>query len=341
MIAKGTLQITGIGAVSPCGWSHLQLDPDACPKSSQEKIDLFGTSSALVRKVPKQSESIKHFDKGRFRKIAGITKFAIEAAVECLGKTKFSPKGTIIVMVSSGSIAYSENFFTPIARSATELPCPQYFPETVFNAACSHLCAYLEHPGPSYALLGDSTVAYEALCLARDLIHAGLTPECLIVAAEEISSLQVAGLARHVPLVTPENTRKGMLVSEGSCALRLSPFDRDKQAPTLLACSVESANTTLKLVRNLRKQISTLVQIQGHQELDFFAGFNGGVFDQLEMAALAPFASKVLNPARNLGEAFPSSALWRILLACRNTKPTLVTTVGLHQRSAAALVNSN
>lgn len=332
-----SLQITGIGAVSPCGWGSLALVPNSL-SIPPETMDLVGSGCAHVRRVPARAKPLEYMEQGRFRKIASITRFAIEAAVECLGTRKFSPDGTIIVAVSSGSIGYSEKFFEPMARSATEMPCPQYFPETVFNAACSHLCAHLGHPGPSYAILGDSTAAYEALAMARDWIGAGLTPECLVVATEELSALQVAGLARHVTVASPQTRAGGMMFSEGSGALRVGPMTPGgKSSPTLRVASVECSTDAFGLARNLRRQVAAL-QEGLRPPLRYFTGCNGGPFDRLEMAALSPYIQVPRNPVSELGEAFTASAIWRILLACRNSTPTLITTLGLHQRSAAALI---
>ncbi len=331
-----SLHITGIGAVSPCGWGRRALVPTALPP---ETMDLVGSGCAQVRRVPAPVRPLESMEQGRFRKIAPITRFAIEAAVECLGTRKFSPDGIIIVAVSSGSIGYSEKFFEPMARSATELPSPQYFPETVFNAPCSHLCAHLGHPGPSYAILGDATAAYEALGMARDWIGAGLAPECLVVAAEELSPLQLAGLARHVNVASPQNGTGGIVFSEGSGALRLGPVASSGESfPTLRVSSVECATDALGLARNVRRQVTALQEGVAVPR-EYFTGGNGGPFDRLETAALAPFTTEAHNPGAGLGEAFTASSIWRILLACRNSTPTLITTLGLHQRSAAALVS--
>jgi hypothetical protein len=162
--------------------------------------------------------------------------------------------------------------------------------------------------------------------------------EGLVVAAEEISPIQVAGLARHVPVASPGNGSGGILFSEGSGALRLGPMTSSGNSfPTLLASSVECSVDALGLTRNLRRQVSAL-QERVQAPLEYFTGCNGGPFDRLEKAALAPWAQLPHNSGSNLGEAFTASSIWRILLACRKTTPTLVTTLGLHQRSAAALV---
>ncbi len=253
-MSAGALRVTGMGAVSPCGWASALLRADAID-DAPETMEIYGGMRALVRRVPANG-ALKHLEQGRFRKVAGITKFAIEASRECLGGQPLAPDATVIVAVSAGSITYSEQFFAPMARNKTELPFPQFFPETVFNAACSHLCAFLGHSGPSYALVGDATVGIEALSLARDLILNRRTPECLVVVAEEISALQLAGISRHVRMATSETPRDGIDFAEGSCALRLAPDDpRDAGCSRIWGCSVETARDTRGLAQNLKKQL--------------------------------------------------------------------------------------
>jgi len=335
MSAKA-LRVTGMGAVSPCGWGSAMLRGDAI-HGAPEAMEIYGGTRALVRRVP-GNDALKHLDQGRFRKVAGITKFAIEAARECLGDKALSPEATVIVAVSAGSITYSEQFFAPMARNKTELPFPQFFPETVFNAACSHLCAFLGHPGPSYALVGDATVGFEALALARDLILNCRTPECLVVVAEEISALQIAGVSRHVRIATADAPHNGMVFAEGSCALRLAPDDpRDAGCSRIWGCSVEPARDIPALGQNLKRQLSAL-RSGVSVPLELYGGWMGGPFDRLERAVASHFSPKTSTPFSEAGEAFPVSALWRMMEACRSRSTVLLTTMGLHRRSAAALV---
>jgi hypothetical protein len=336
-ISDSPLKITGYGAVTPHGWSSDLFFAGVKGELSEvpaEALPVYGGTNALVRRVPARSSIPEYMQKGRFRKVARITEFAMEAARECVANASLSKDAVVIVAVSSGSISYSEQFFAPMARSDSELPCAQFFPETVFNAPCSHVCAFLDHSGPSYALLGDATVGIEALCLGRDLLISGFAPECLIVGSEEISPLQLAGMGQHVGLATAGNPR-GIIFSEGSCALRVT-LGTGGTGELQLPPFVPGAVRPLGLFKQLRRLVTELKE--GSSPVTcLLAGLNGGPLDRVHRLLLPMFAETV--SLSHFGEAGPASSLWQILAATRMQRKTLVTTLGLHQRCGTAVVS--
>ena len=118
------------------------------------------------------------------------------------------------------------------------------FSETVFNAPCSHLCAYLNIQAtiPSSA----TQCAYEAVDMAR-LIGAGVTPNVVVAADFRL-------VWRHVPWPRLETVGRTCFRRKRRFASRSDDLIGTPDPPA----SVEYSVDTLGLTRNLRRQVSAL-----------------------------------------------------------------------------------
>lgn len=209
------LTLGGAGAVTPAGWG---LGPAL---EALERGRALPTAAALAasgpgRRVPDWREKPAWLRQPRLRRASAASRFAVAAALEALGRGAGEPMPRlgVIAVVMNAAVQYSGRFYGEVlADPATASPI--LFPETVFNAPGSHLCALLGADGPSATLVGDGTAqTASGLGLARLWLDEdeGLDG-VLLVSMEEADGLTAAGLA----LLDP-----GRVAAEGAAALWLT-----------------------------------------------------------------------------------------------------------------------
>src|SRR4029077_17663948 len=91
----------------------------------------------------------------------------------------------LIFAIANGGVIYTKRFYHDIVESGAGAASPLLFPETVFNAAASHLAAILGVSGRSYTLVGDGAVGLLAIRMAQDLMENNGVDYCIVVGAEE------------------------------------------------------------------------------------------------------------------------------------------------------------
>ena len=92
----------------------------------------------------------------------------------------------MVFAICSGGVNYTRRFYHEIVTQGAHGASPLLFPETVYNAAASHLAALLGVNGQSYTLVGDSSVGLGAIHFAIELLT--MQPQldrCLVVGTEE------------------------------------------------------------------------------------------------------------------------------------------------------------
>ena len=92
----------------------------------------------------------------------------------------------VVFAICSGGVNYTRRFYHEIVTQGAHAASPLLFPETVYNAAASHLAALLGVNGQSYTLVGDSSVGLGAIHFAIELL--AIQPRldrCLVVGTEE------------------------------------------------------------------------------------------------------------------------------------------------------------
>ena len=92
----------------------------------------------------------------------------------------------MVFAICSGGVNYTRRFYHEIVTQGAHAASPLLFPETVYNAAASHLAALLGVNGQSYTLVGDSSVGLGAIHFAIELLT--IQPRldrCLVVGTEE------------------------------------------------------------------------------------------------------------------------------------------------------------
>src|SRR5438477_513971 len=134
----------------------------------------------------------------------------------------------LVFAIANGGVIYTKRFYHDIVVSGADAASPLLFPETVFNAAASHLAAILGVTGVSYTLVGDGAVGLSAIRMAEDLLSNDELDYCLVVGAEEADWLLCDAyrkwrLLRSAPPIEPfKLPPRGTILSEGAGAVLLS-----------------------------------------------------------------------------------------------------------------------
>ena len=331
------LAITGMGWVTPLGsgvdsvWARLLQGEDARPEkitgqSSDRAYSVFRVpESALLRLAPHP----------RLRRASLISRFAAAAGLEALQAAGVKPdtqsaeRFALIFAVSNGGVIYTRRFYRDIVTGGAQSASPLLFPETVFNAAASHLAAILGVTGATYTLVGDSAVGVLAIKMAEDLMANEGLDYALVVAAEEADWLLCDAyrqwrLLRSEPPVEPfSDEKRGMILSEGAGAVLLTAV------PHRIAAEVRDGPVAIESIHAggyYRKRIEvaeTLTRVLrelNQREINFVvSNANGTFIDEAECRALKQVVPNacVYTAKPALGESIGAAGLWQVIIGAQ------------------------
>jgi 3-oxoacyl-(acyl-carrier-protein) synthase len=188
------LFIQGIGAVTPLGPTALQTWLPLCEEQQAPKrlmANAVADRKYFACMVPGKfvSEAARQ---PRLRRSGTISLLGAAAGFDAFADAGLKPGGdlsdriAVVFAICSGGINYTRRLYHEIVTQGANAASPLLFPETVYNAAASHLAALLDVDGQSYTLVGDSSVGLSALHFATELLM--MQPEldrCLVVGTEE------------------------------------------------------------------------------------------------------------------------------------------------------------
>jgi 3-oxoacyl-(acyl-carrier-protein) synthase len=318
-----SVAIAGVGWVTPLGtdieevWKLL-LAGESPPADKVD--DPFATHSYPAYRVP--PATIKNLPAHpRLRRASAISRFAAAAGLAALKDGQATPNAepgrglALIFAVANGGVIYTKRFYADIVSAGASAASPLLFPETVFNAAASHLAAILGLTGATYTVVGDGTVGLTALSMGKDLIESGEVDDCLVVSAEEADWLLCDAYHRWrllrgaPPLQLFCRPARGTILSEGAGAVLLSRrgdielaavtggnhFRRRHEAPAIL--------------------VDVLEQV-GARVGNVISSANGTFIDAVEVSAMkkAMPGAQLYSPKISLGEGVAASALWQIIV---------------------------
>ena len=271
----------------------------------------------------------------RLRRSSNISLFAVAAALAALRDAGIDPENprrcAVIFTTCDGGVIYTRKFYDQVVREGSGSPL--LFPETVYNAPCSHIAAVLGMDGITYTLVGDASVGLAGIELGAQLLASGQADHCVVAGAEEADWI-LCEAYRQWRLVA--------LVADGAAAIVLSreglyriqavsggvPFFRQSEAGDSLAGALGQ----------LPREI---------QPCKVISCANGTFVDQAERAAIEDAYGPdvpIIRPKVSLGDPFGASALMQIICAIRSLSrelagSVLVPVIGLNQQAAAALVS--
>lgn len=341
--------VTGCGWITPLGsglrevWGAIL---NGTPAPVRTLPGPAGRKPHLAATIPpKMVDAIAR--NPRLRRSSNVSLFAATAALEALRDAEFEPaqggKWALISAVSDGGVIYTRKFYDQLVREGSGSPL--LFPETVYNAPCSHIAALLGLDGITYTLVGDASVGLAALQLGAQLLEAGTADHCIVAGAEEADWILCEAYHQwRLAAVAPpgENgSSRGALIADGAAAVVLSregnirldsagdgvPFFHQSEACGSLVTALEN----LSRHGTPRRVISCA---------------NGTFIDAAERSALDSVYGSlpVVFPKLSLGEAFGSSALMQIICAVQSLRecpgePVLTPVIGINQQAAAALLS--
>jgi 3-oxoacyl-(acyl-carrier-protein) synthase len=260
------------------------------------------------------------------RRSSAITRFAVSAGLEALGKDDVTRLG-IITCVMSGCVNYSRRFYHEVLENPAEAS-PLLFPETVFNAPASHLGSVLGNISFNYTLVGDPGSFLQGLALGAGWVLDGRVDGCLVVGAEEAD------------WVTAESFRmfdKGFVLAEGAGAIYLRKPRQESEVG--LKCVTDahlflSEKSRVTAARAARAQLP-----DGDLLVDSRYGLKQA--DRAEIEAWRHWSGDRISPKLVLGEGLMAASPWQCLAAIDALQQgkyasAVVSVVGCNQQAIGA-----
>ena len=331
--------VHGLGAVSPAGWNAEALRGICLPEASLAATQVprpGWPNGVAMRKVPVPSPRPPFFAQARLRRSSPISQFAVSAALEALGPDAAAVSSGalrlgIVLCVMSGCVNYSRRFYDEVLRDPPTAS-PLVFPETVFNAPCSHLAALLGAKGITYSIVGDPGTFLQGVALAGDWLVEGLVDGCLVIGAEEGDWI-TADAFRHFS--------RRLILSEGAGALYLKNQGETGTAVELKGVTDSHAffnhDTRLAAAKKMRAELppgsADDLLMEGTQLIPNL--------DAAENRVWQNWPGRRIGIKRVLGEGLTAASAWQCvagikLLQAQGSGSLLVSVAGCNQQVIGA-----
>ena len=321
--------VHGIGAVSPAGWGVPALSEalkNGEPLPVQNLPRPGWEKPLCIRTVPVPSARPAFLAHPRLRRAGAMAQHTVASVLEALGGDAARVQAGrlrlgVIVCMMAGGVAYSRRFYEEVLREPATAS-PLIFPETVFNAAASHVSAFLGAKEINYTLVGDDGTFLQGLALAAAWLANDRADGCVIVGAEEVDWI----VADAVRLFQPRAVYSG-----GAGALYLK-MDADSEVE--LAAITDSFIFTKEQTRaKAAARMKSQLPAGSANELLCDGGADSMIWSN--------WPGRRLTPKTILGEAFVATAAWQCVSACRaisqNESPAAnVSVVGANQQAIGA-----
>jgi len=331
------LFVTGLGAVSPAGWTVAALRA-ALEKNEplpMQTLPRPGWEKPLpARLVPAaRPDFLAH---PRLRRTSPITHYAAAAALEATAGLKANPAAKdcrlgIVVCLQSGCVQYSCRFYDETLKNPATAS-PLVFPETVYAAPTSHVAALLGNVVLAYSLVGDPSSFLQGVVLAAEWLAENRVDACLVIGAEETNWI----LADAMYLLN-----RPAIVAAGAGALCLSGEERFSSGVKLAAITdahtFSASRSRSQAALSMRQQLGN--GAPGELLCDGLCASPRA--DAAERKAWANWAGPRLSPKKILGEGLMAAAAWQCVAACdfisAKTFPAAsVSLVGSNQQAIGA-----
>ena len=191
--------ITGIGVISSIGTGR-ETFWESCQKAKTgiKKITVFDTSSlhSNVAGWIDDFEPRDYMSPRAYRRMSRISRLAVSSSVEALNDSGLNLENmgkeciAVIVGTSYGSSSHVEDFFVSLLKDGPRGAQPFLFPETVPNAAASHIAMFHGITGPNTTFCQNEISAENAMLYARNLLLQDIVDVVLVGGADELSAMQ-------------------------------------------------------------------------------------------------------------------------------------------------------
>ena len=318
--------IQGIGAVTPLGPTRLETWSALCD-GQQAPRTLFksGLANRSYYSCPVPAKFVADAARQpRLRRSGTISLLGVAAGFDAFVDAGLKPVGelgariAVVFAICSGGVNYTRRFYHEIVTQGANSASPLLFPETVYNAAASHLAALLGLNNQSYTLVGDSSVGLGAIHFATELLtmHPQLD-HCLVVGTEEADWLLADAfaswrMATKLDQFEVYGRSDGTVFGEGAAAIligRSGSLAIASSSPGLPFYSFRQSETVAKeMFGNLRRK--------GLPEM-IIGSANGTFADEVERMVFNEFYPlvPVYAPKPAVGEALGAGALFQVAVA--------------------------
>ena len=349
MTAPRTINLAGWGAVSPAGWSAVDLASAVLDQRLIAAVSEQRSADApliQVCRVPSPTHPPPWLKLSRLRRTSPITRFAVSAALEALHgnsellfvdtptRSTSGPLPTslgIIFVVQNGSVNFSRRFYAEVLDNPA-LASPILFPETVFNAPSSHLASLLTASTLNNTLVSDSVGFFNALEMATHWLDQGRATDVLVVSAEEHDWLSAEAL-----LLFPGQKT----AAEGAAAVWLTAT-ADPCAGQIVLEQLTDSFTISQRCSRLTAIQRVAAQLAAPSSASLVCSDSGcGVWDHLSTSSFAGWQGPRIPLQPFLGHPFAVLGGWQCVVACEllarglNTHAAIVADSGATQAQAA------
>jgi 3-oxoacyl-(acyl-carrier-protein) synthase len=323
-----SLEIAGLGWVTPLGsgisevWQRLLAGEEATADSVS---DVMGGKPYPVFRVPETA--LQHLPAHpRLRRASAISRFAAAAGLSALADSglilneRIAKRIALVFAVANGGVIYTRRFYHDIVASGAGAASPLLFPETVFNAAASHLAAIMGITGISYTLVGDGSVGLSAIRMAEDLLLKDELDYCLVVGAEEgdwllCDAYQKWRLLRSAPPIEPfHKPAKGTVLSEGAGAVLLGRKGFIKVGATHPGSYYSTRREASGVLRGVLEELG-----RSGGRTTVISGANGTFVDDAELSSIIKVFSEatIYAPKPALGDGVGAGSLWQLIIGAQ------------------------
>ncbi|HKM57474.1 MAG TPA: beta-ketoacyl synthase N-terminal-like domain-containing protein [Chthoniobacterales bacterium] len=318
--------VQGIGAVTPLGPTALETWAAICRgEQAPRKLFANGLAGRSYFSCPVPAKFVADASRQpRLRRSGTISLLGAAAGFDAFADAGLKPdtgvSGRIAVVfaICSGGIKYTRRFYNEIVTQGANSASPLLFPETVYNAAASHLAALLGVNRQSYTLVGDSSVGLGAIHFAIQLL--AMQPEldrCLVVGTEEadwlladaFASWRMAGKTDQFEVY---GRPTGTIFGEGAAAVLIGRTGQ-------LAITESSPGVPFWSIRESEPAARAVF---GEPDPDSFPEFivssaNGTFVDEAERKVFNEVYESVpvYAPKPAIGDALGASGLLQVVLA--------------------------
>ncbi|MEO6847504.1 MAG: beta-ketoacyl synthase N-terminal-like domain-containing protein [Chthoniobacterales bacterium] len=248
----------------------------------------------------------------RVRRSSMITLLALTAAQRAIAQScipwtpEIAARTTLLFASSDGGVVYTRRFYSDVVKSGAGGASPLLFPETVYNAPASHLCAFFGIEGEAMTLVGDAAVSATALQTAAEILESGAADYCLVVGAEELDWILCEAYSTWQQTMDSHTQRTtGAIFAEGAAALLLG-----RDGP--FVCETFEGKTSEK-----RLAFKNITDSTGITITQIVSSANGTALDAIERAWIEKNYSgiPVHAPKKTLGEALAAGTLQQVVFA--------------------------
>jgi 3-oxoacyl-[acyl-carrier-protein] synthase II len=318
--------IQGVGAVTPLGPTARETWDQLCQgQRAQRKIMAGRIGQRDYYWCPVSAKFVSEAArKPRLRRSGTVSLLGAAAGFDAFADAGLKPaqeireRTAIVFAICSGSVTYTRRLYHEIVTEGANAASPVLFPETVYNAAASHLAALLGIDERCYTLVGDSSVGLSALHFATELLT--MQPDldrCLVVGAEEADWLLADAFASWRMATTKDffevyGSPGGTIFAEGAAAIligRAGPIRLlGSSAGQSCFSRRESAAVAVELFERLHTEAAPDLIV---------SSANGTFADDVERVVFTRLfrSVPVYAPKPALGEALGASALLQVALA--------------------------